>query len=96
MPIRRFEGELKDKKSDEVVSAVMTAGFKSETLNPLDLPKEMSMQDRCAVVAQINVWQEAYQQLENDIVQNLYDQLPAIAQWSTSARKPGNSYIEVL
>lgn len=96
MPIRRFEGELKDKKSDEVVSAVMTAGFISETLNPLDLPKQMSMQERCAVVAQINVWQEAYQQLENDIVQTLCDQLPAIAAWSTSARKPGNSYIEEL
>lgn len=94
MPIRRFEGELKDKKSDEVVSAVMTAGFKSETLNPLDLPKEMSMRDRCAMVAQLNVWQEAYQQLQNDVVQILYDQLPAIAQWCTSARKPGNSYIQ--
>ena len=96
MPIRRFEGELKDQKSDEVVSAVMTAGFKSETLNPLDLPKEMSMQDRCAMVAQINVWQESYLQLEKDIVQVMYDQLPAISQWCSFAREPENSYIEVL
>ncbi|MFK8047232.1 MAG: hypothetical protein AB8B81_02235 [Halioglobus sp.] len=94
MPIRRFEGELKDKKGDEVVSAVMTAGFVNQTLDPLDLPKEMSMQERCAVVAQISVWQEAYQQLESDLVKIMIDQLPELAQWCTYVRKPGNSYIE--
>jgi len=96
MPIRRFEGELKDKKGDEVVSAVMTAGFKSESLNPLDLPKDMSMQQRCAVVAQISVWQEAYQKLENDIVQILAEERSALAQWCLNARRPGQGYIEEL
>lgn len=96
MPVRRFEGELKDKKADEVVCAVMTAGFKSESLNPLNLPKEMSMQQRCEMVAQINVWQEAYQTLESDILEIMSDQVTAVAQWCSSARLPGNSYIEEL
>lgn len=94
MPLRRFEGELKDKKGDDVISAVMTAGFKSESLNPLDLPKDMSMQQRCAMVAQITVWQEAYQSLENDILEIMSDQVPAIAKWCALARQPGKSYIE--
>ncbi|MFT4826462.1 MAG: hypothetical protein ACJAUG_001818 [Halioglobus sp.] len=94
MPLRRFEGELKDKKADDVVSAVMTAGFKSESLNPLDLPKEMSMQQRCAMVAQITVWQEAYQSLENDILEIMSNQVTALATWCAAARQPGRSYIE--
>jgi hypothetical protein len=34
MPLRRFEGELKDSKDNEVISAVLSAGFKNQTLAP--------------------------------------------------------------
>ena len=94
MPLRRFEGELKDKKDNEVVSAVMSAGFKSQNFNPLDLPKTMTMRRRCSIVAHIGVWQEAYQRLEEEIVSVLSAEAPAIAQWCELARQPGNATIE--
>ena len=94
MPLRRFEGELKDKKDNEVVSAVMSAGFKSQNFNPLDLPKTMTMRRRCSIVAHIGVWQEAYQRLEEEIVSVLTAEAPAIVQWCELARQPGNATIE--
>ena len=94
MPLRRFEGELKDKKDNEVVSAVMSAGFKSQTFNPMDLPKTMPMRRRCSMVAQIGVWQEAYQRLEDDIVNIMSDEASAVSQWCEQARQPGHATIE--
>ena len=43
MPLRRFEGELCDGKSDEVVALVLSAGFKNQTLDPLNLPGGMPL-----------------------------------------------------
>ena len=94
MPLRRFEGELRDKKDDEVVSAVMSAGFKNQTFNPLDLPKTMPMRRRCSMVAHIAVWQEAYQKLEEDLVSIMSDEAPALSQWCQDARRPGHAIIE--
>jgi hypothetical protein len=94
MPLRRFEGELKDKKDDEVVSAVMSAGFRSQTFNPLDLPKTMPMRRRCSMLAHIGVWQEAYQKLENDILDIMSDEASAVTQWCELARQPGRSTVE--
>ena len=94
MPLRRFEGELKDKKDDEVISAVMSAGFRSQTFNPLDLPKAMPMRRRCSMLAHIGVWQEAYQKLENDILDIMSDEASAVTQWCELARQPGHATIE--
>jgi hypothetical protein len=95
MPLRRFEGELKDKKDNEVVSAVMSAGFKSETLDPLDLPLEMPMQRRCSMVAQMGVWKEAYQRLQDEIVSIMSAEAPAIGEWCKYAQQPGRAIIDV-
>ncbi|MEH6568906.1 MAG: hypothetical protein V7709_07525 [Halioglobus sp.] len=94
MPLRRFEGELKDKKDNEVISAVMSAGFKSETLDPLNLPRTMSMRQRVAIVAQIDIWQDAYSKLESEFVDLILDEATAIAKWCELASQPGNSTIE--
>jgi hypothetical protein len=94
MPLRRFEGELKDKKDDEVVSAVMSAGFKGESLDPLNLPKTMTMRRRVAIVAQIEVWQGAYSKLEVEFIDLMFEQAAAIATWCEFASHPGNSTIE--
>lgn len=94
MPLRRFEGELKDKKDDEVVSAVMSAGFKGENLDPLNLPKTMTMRQRVAIVAQIDVWQDAYSKLEVEFIDLIFEQAAAIAKWCELASQPGNSTIE--
>ena len=94
MPLRRFEGELKDKKDDEVVSAVMSAGFKGESLDPLNLPKTMTMRQRVAIVAQIDIWQDAYSKLEVEFIDLIFEQAAAIAKWCELASQPGNSTIE--
>jgi hypothetical protein len=88
MALRRFEGELKDKRDNEVISAVMSAGFKSQTFNPLDLPKTMPLRRRCSVVAHIGVWQEAYQKLEQEIVSIMSEKAPAVARWCDQAAQP--------
>jgi hypothetical protein len=94
MPLRRFEGELKDKKDNEVISAVMSAGFRNQTFNPLDLPKTMPIRRRCSILAHIGVWQEAYQKLEDELVDIMSDEASAVTQWCELARQPGHSTIE--
>lgn len=94
MSLRRFEGELRDKKDNEVVSAVMSAGFKSQNFNPLDLPKTMPMRRRCSIVAHIGAWQDAYQRLEDEIVTTLSAEATAVTLWCELANEPGNATIE--
>lgn len=81
MPLRRFEGELYDSKNDEVVAAVLSAGFKNQTLDPLNLPGAMPLRERCTIVMQVAVWQEAYQQLEEDVLEILSNHLEEITRW---------------
>lgn len=94
MPLRRFEGELKDKKNNEVVSAVMSAGFKGETLDPLHLPKTMTMRQRVEIVAQIDVWKDAYLTLEAAFIDLVLDHAAAISAWCELASQPGKSIID--
>ena len=88
MPLRRFEGELRDSRDDEVISAVLSNGFRNQTFDPLNLPGNMPMRERCAVVVHIRTWQEAYQQLEKDVLTILADEANALAQWCSQARLP--------
>jgi len=81
MPLRRFEGELKDSKNNEVISAVLSAGFKNHTLDPIDLPDSMPLRQRCAMVVHIDAWKEAYFCLENDIVDIMMSRLSDIDNW---------------
>jgi hypothetical protein len=81
MPLRRFEGELLDSKHDEVVASVLSAGFKNQTLDPLNLPSVMPMRQRCSIVMQIGVWQEAYRSLEQDLVEILSRYAGEIIRW---------------
>ena len=50
LSLRRFEGELRDSRDDEVISAVLSNGFRNQTFDPLNLPNNMPMRQRCAVV----------------------------------------------
>jgi hypothetical protein len=96
MPLRRFEGEIKDKKDNEVVSAVMTAGFKSQAFNPLDLPKTLPMRRRCTMLAHIGVWQEAYLKLEDELLDIMSEEAPAVHQWCERARQPEYATVETV
>ena len=94
MPLRRFEGELYDNRENEVVSAVLTAGFRNHTLDPLDLPESMPMRQRCAIVMQADVWREAFRQLEHDLVTILVACSDEIDCWQESARQPRHALID--
>jgi hypothetical protein len=82
MPLRRFEGELNDNRQDEVVASVLSAGFKSQPLDPLKLPSVMPLRQRCALVMQIGVWQDAYRVLEQDLTKMLARNLAEISRWA--------------
>jgi len=94
MPLRRFEGELKDSKDNDVVSAVLSAGFKNRTLNPAELPDSMPLRQRCAMLVHIDAWQEAYLCLENDVVEIMMTGLAEIDNWIKFARNPEQEVIE--
>ena len=81
MPLRRFEGELQDNRSDEVVAAVLSAGFRGQPLDPLNLPAVMPMRQRCAIVMQIGAWQEAYKALERDLIAGLSGLVEELVRW---------------
>ena len=93
MPLRRFEGELNDSKNNEVMAAVLSAGFKNRTLNPDKLPDSMPLRQRCAIVAHIDAWREAYLCLESDVVDLMMAKLPELDNWIKLARSPGNDLI---
>ncbi len=81
MHLRRFEGEIRDHKEDEVVASVLSAGFRDRQLNPLNLPANMPMRQRCSMVMQITIWQEMYQKLEDEFVEVLADYASELDEW---------------
>ncbi len=88
MPLRRFEGELRDSRDDEVISAVLSNGFRNQTFDPLNLPNSMPMRQRCAVVVHIRTWQDAYMRLERDVLAVLADEAGALVRWCEQANRP--------
>jgi hypothetical protein len=88
MPLRRFEGELRDSRDDEVISAVLSNGFRNQTFDPLNLPNNMPMRQRCAVVVHIRTWQDAYQRLEREVLKVLADEADMLARWCSQASQP--------
>ena len=53
MALRRFEGELRDSRDNEVVAAVLNAGFSDRQLDPLNLPDSLPMRQRCSMLMPI-------------------------------------------
>jgi len=94
MPLRRFEGELYDSKNNEVVAAVLNAGFKSHTLDPLNLPAVMPLRQRCALVMHLGVWQEAYRKLEEDVIDILSKHTNEICHWVNLSQDTRHAAIE--
>lgn len=93
MPLRRFEGELRDNKNDEVISVVLRHGFKSLQFDPLDLPRTMPMRQRCALVVHLGVWKEAYQRLDSEIVELLAANSDLLGKWCEFARHPDHAAV---
>lgn len=85
MPLRRFEGELRDSRDNEVVAAVLNAGFRNRPLNPLNLPESMPLRQRCSLLMHIAPWQEAYRQLESSVVEILLQRIDELDEWLASS-----------
>ena len=67
---------------------MLSNGFRNQTFDPLNLPRNMPMRERCAVVVHIRTWQEAYQQLEKDVLTILAGEADALVHWCSQARQP--------
>jgi len=87
--LRRFEGELRDGRSDEVVSAVLSAGFRNQPMDPLVLPEAMPLRQRCALVMNVGVWQEAFRQFQETLLELLCADIEDIDSWLESIRIEG-------
>jgi hypothetical protein len=93
MPLRRFEGELRDNRDDEVVSLVLRHGFKSQQMDPLDLPRTMPMRQRCAMVVHLDTWRDAYTRLSQEIVEVLSENTELLGKWCEFARLPEHAAV---
>lgn len=85
MALRRFEGEMRDNRDDEVVAAVLSAGFRNRQLNPMELPDSMPMRQRCSMLMQIDTWQEAYKSLESELTSILAECAGEVDQWMATS-----------
>lgn len=86
MCLRRFEGELRDNRHNEVVAAVLSAGFRNRLLDPLHLPDSMPMRQRCALLMQIGPWKDAYLRLEKEFCETLCERDEALSHWMATAQ----------
>ena len=81
MSLRRFEGELRDNRDNEVVASVLSAGFRNRSLDPLNPPASMPMRQRCALLMHMGPWREAYEALESDWVGILSGKTAELDAW---------------
>jgi hypothetical protein len=86
MSLRRFEGELLDNRNNEVVAAVLSAGFRNRPLDPLHLPDSMPLRQRCALLLHIDPWKDAYRRLEREFSETLWENEEALENWVATAR----------
>ncbi len=85
MHLRRFEGELRDNRDNEVVAEVLNAGFRNRQLDPLHLPASMPLRQRCSMLMNVETWQESYRLLEQALVDVLSEEVEAIDTWLATA-----------
>ncbi len=81
LSLRRFEGELRDNRENEVIAEVVNAGFRNRQLDPLDLPESMPLRQRCIMLMNVEPWQASYRQLETELVAVLMAEAGAIDTW---------------
>jgi hypothetical protein len=93
-PLRRFEGELADRRGDEVISTVLSRGFSNQNFDPLNLPADMGTKERCAIIAHVQPWKEAYRALEADLLNLLCQQPAQLDEWIAAARESRSALIE--
>ncbi len=85
MALRRFEGELRDNRENDAIAAVLSAGFRNRTLDPLHPPDSMPMRQRCSLLMHIGPWKDAYQRLEGEFCDALCEDADALTAWLATA-----------
>ena len=86
MHLRRFEGELRDNRDNEVIAEVLNSGFRNRQLNPLDLPQSMPLRQRCSMLMNVEPWKDSYRHLETSLVKVLTEEVEAIDLWLATAQ----------
>jgi len=85
MHLRRFEGELRDNRDNEVIATVLNAGFRNRQLDPLALPQNMPLRQRCSMLMHVEPWQQAYRELETAMVTILASAAEQLDAWLATA-----------
>ena len=85
MHLRRFEGELRDNRDNEVIAMVLNAGFRNRQLDPMALPQSMPLRQRCSMLMHVEPWREAYRELETAVVNILASEAEQLDTWLATA-----------
>ena len=86
MHLRKFEGELRDNRNNEVIATVLNCGFRNRQMNPLELPDSMPLRQRCNMLMHLGPWQEAYRELERQFTAILASEVNQLDLWLASSR----------
>ncbi len=86
MHLRKFEGELRDHRNNEVIATVLNCGFRNRQMNPLELPDSMPLRQRCNMLMHLGPWQEAYRELERQFTAILASEVNQLDLWLASSR----------
>lgn len=81
MHLRRFEGEMRDNRDNEVIATVLNSGFRNRHLDPLALPQSMPLRQRCSMLMHVQTWADAYTSLETALVNILASEAEALDAW---------------
>ncbi|MEP5567832.1 MAG: hypothetical protein ABJN62_08365 [Halioglobus sp.] len=86
MHLRKFEGELRDNRSNEVIATVLSYGFRDRQMDPMALPETMPLRQRCSMLMHLGPWQEAYRELELQFMTILTSEAEQLELWLAKAR----------
>lgn len=86
MHMRRFEGELRDNRDNEVIATVLSSGFRNQQLDPLNLPESMPLRQRCSMLMHAEPWKQAYRVLEQAMVNILASEADRLDAWLATSQ----------
>ncbi|MFV0275719.1 MAG: hypothetical protein ACK5HY_00810, partial [Parahaliea sp.] len=67
---------------------------RSQQLDPLELPNTMPLRERCIMLSQLQVWQDAFQRMSTEVVSILSENTDLLKHWCEFARQPEHSAVD--
>ena len=95
MHLRKFEGELRDNRSNEVIATVLSYGFRNRQMDPMALPENMPLRQRCSMLMHLGPWQEAYRELELQFASILAAEAEQLELWLAKSRSESDHAIAI-